>query len=126
MWDQINNLTTQLEPHIDKVAEFAGKYQLVVQAKAYEYYPEVEHLNRFELFLILNGVILGTFLLLRILCWLNPIKMYHRIVKASFKIPFVANKIKVELMKSKDAFLESYPKKHRSQLRKIPYNVVKP
>ena len=44
---------------------------------------------------------MGAFVLLRILSWLNPVTLYGKIVKASFKIPFVANKIKVELMKSK-------------------------
>jgi hypothetical protein len=45
-----------------------------------------------------------------VLSCLNPFKLYRKAVKASFKIPIIANKLKAELAKSKSDFVKSYPK----------------
>lgn len=75
---------------------------------------------------MLNALIIGFFLLLAILRCLNPIRIYNKITKVAFSLPFVSGKIKSQLDKAKEEALAAYPAKHRSQLKKIEYKVVNP
>lgn len=74
----------------------------------------------------LNGVILGVFLLLRVLALLSPRRVWNWVAGLGFKIPFVKRKLMEKLEQGKIDTLAAYPAKHRSQLKKIEYKTVKP
>lgn len=101
MWDQLQYYSKVAEPYVNQGYAELLKVQHEAEKQIYTLYPEAKNFNHFQSFLVLNAVLLALVILWRVILAFNPVAIYRKAVKLTFKLPFVANKLKAEIAKSK-------------------------
>lgn len=99
--DQLNYLLGVAEPYLNQAFLYGHTFQRAAASEIVRYWPQAAFLNRFEIFLVVNLLIIALFIVERILKALNPVSLYHKIVRFSFGLPFVKAKMNSELDKAK-------------------------
>ena len=81
----------------------------------------MENYNHFELFIILNLIIIGTYLLTTWIASFSLKRVYGKVMKLVFDLPPIKKYLMSEVEKNRMASLKTYPKELLIENRKIPY-----
>lgn len=84
-------------------------------------YPRFDNFNHFEKFLLLNLVVISSFILVSFFCSINPKAIYRGIVRWVFTFGFVRRGVAEELQKVRDKILGDIPVDAKPKLNSILY-----
>lgn len=72
-------------------------------------WPRLANYNPFELFILLNLIVMGAFIILNLLAKLSPVAAYKRILRGIFAMGPIRGKVQAEIDKAKKEILAMYP-----------------
>ena len=93
MTKKLTELQTFAQPYANQGIVLADQYLNKAENELYLRVPQVQSMNNFEKFLLLNATLLIVFLVIRILPIFNPLRIYRWCVQNFFRLPMVRKKI---------------------------------
>lgn len=85
------------------------------------YYPRFDNYNRFEKFIILNLIVIASYIILSIPLFATLKSIYKKVVKLVFSLGPIRKEVAKNLDKARAEILGDYPKELLPTLDKIPY-----